>query len=190
MSSPEIYLVRHGETEWSKSGQHTGLTDIPLTPEGETGARALGKRISEIKFDHLFSSPLKRAHDTCKLCGHGDAAIITDALLEWNYGDYEGVKSVDIHKDNPGWNIFKDGAPNGESVKQVADRCNAFLEMIEKLEGRVALFSSGHILRALTTRWLGLPMEAGRLFILSTGSLSIYGYEHGKHALRLWNETV
>ena len=184
----KVYLIRHGETEWSKSGQHTGLTDIPLTENGKKQAKALGKRVRLIAFDHVFSSPLKRAYDTCTLCGLREKAIVTDDLLEWNYGDYEGKKTIDIHKIDPHWNIFTNGGPHGETVEDIQNRTDRFLTHIRDLEGNIAVFSSGHFSRALATQWLGLPLEAGQLFILSTGSLSILSHEHQKPALLLWND--
>jgi len=184
----QIYLVRHGETEWSKNGQHTGLTDIPLTENGIKQAKLLGKRISSLKFDHVFSSPLKRAFDTCCFCGLKSQAQITDALLEWNYGDYEGKKSAEIHLSNPEWNIFKNGAPNGESIDDVQKRADEFLQMLNQLDGTIAFFSSGHFSRVFTVRFLGLPIIKGRHFILSTASLSILSYEHKQPALKLWND--
>lgn len=184
----KVYLIRHGETEWSKSGQHTGLTDIPLTENGKLQASALGTRVKKVPFDHVFSSPLKRAYDTCALCGLREQAIVTDALLEWDYGDYEGKKSAEIHQSDPGWSIFVNGAPNGESVTDVKKRAQGFLAQIKELTGNIAVFSSGHFSRALATQWLGLPLEAGQLFILSTASLSILSHEHNKPALLLWND--
>lgn len=189
MSKRQIYIVRHGETEWSKSGKHTGLTDIPLTENGVRQAKQLGKRLQSLSFDHVFSSPLKRAFETCKLCGLGDQATITDALLEWNYGDYEGVKTPEIHQTDPGWNIFEKGAPHGESVADVENRADTFLNQLSSLEGTIALFSSGHFSRAFTTRFLKLPLSKGRHLMLSTASLSILDYEHGQPALFLWNDT-
>ncbi|NGX51109.1 MAG: Phosphoserine phosphatase 1 [Chlamydiae bacterium] len=182
----QIYIVRHGETEWSRNGRHTGFTDIPLTEKGKEQAAQLGECLRDVSFDHLFSSPLKRAHETSILCGF--KPLIIDELLEWDYGDYEGVKSEEIHKKDPTWNIFTHGAPNGESVAAVKARVDLLIEKLETLEGNIALFSSGHIMRALTAQWLELPMEAGCRLVLSTASLSILGYEHKKRALKLWND--
>ncbi|MCB1109648.1 MAG: histidine phosphatase family protein [Chlamydiia bacterium] len=179
--------MRHGETEWARDGKHTGLTDIPLTEKGESQAAGLGRRIESIPFKHIFSSPLKRALDTCSICGF-DPQIDKD-LVEWDYGAYEGLTSPEIHETNPKWNVFTHGAPNGESVDSVAKRADRFLKKIEKLEGKIAVFTSGHFSRAFVTRWLDLPIETGRRFSLATASLSILGYEHTKRALKLWNDT-
>jgi len=184
----EIYLVRHGETKWSKSGQHTGLSDILLTDQGKEEAKHLGQRLEGLFFDHVFTSPLKRAFETCQLCNLSQKATVSDALLEWNYGDYEGMTSKEIHKSEPTWNVFEKGAPGGESTGDVKTRVDEFLKKLEALEGKIALFSSGHISRALTVRFLGFPLAKGRHFILSTASLSILSYEHGKPALKLWND--
>lgn len=188
MTSKQIYLVRHGETEWSKNGKHTGLTDIPLTENGISQAKHLGQRLKGLSFDHVFASPLKRAYDTCCLCGFEGQAKITDALLEWNYGDYEGKKTPDIHQTHPGWNIFQNGAPNGETTEDVTKRADDFIQELEALEGTITVFSSGHFSRALTVRFLGFPIVEGRHFMLSTASLSILSYEHGVPALQLWND--
>lgn len=188
MTSKQIYLVRHGETEWSKNGKHTGLTDIPLTENGISQAKHLGQRLKELSFDHVFASPLKRAYDTCCLCGLDSQAKVTDALLEWNYGDYEGKKTPDIHQTHPGWNIFQNGAPNGETTEDVTKRADDFIQELEALEGTITVFSSGHFSRALTVRFLGFPIVEGRHFMLSTASLSILSYEHGVPALQLWND--
>ncbi len=184
-SEREIYLIRHGETEWSRDGKHTGLTDIPLTEKGEREAAALGRHIEKLTFDHLFSSPLKRAKETCFICGLEPQ--IDNDLLEWNYGAYEGLTTAEIHKTVPGWNIFTHGAPGGETTEAVAKRGKRLLKKLEGLEGKIALFTSGHFSRAFLTCYLNLPIENGRQFILSTASLSILGYEHGMHALKLWN---
>lgn len=182
----EIYIVRHGETEWAREGKHTGLTDIPLTEKGESQAAFLGRRLEKVRFDHVFSSPLKRARETCSICGLNP--VIDNALLEWDYGAYEGLTSDTIHETNPEWNIFTHGAPAGETVETVSKRAEKFIKKLEGLEGKIALFSSGHISRALLTRWLELPLENGRRFLLSTASLSILSYEHGKRAVKLWND--
>lgn len=182
----QVYIIRHGETEWARDGKHTGLTDIPLTENGKRQASQLGERLKGLSFDYVFSSPLKRAHDTCSICGFNPEVI--DELLEWDYGDYEGLKSVEIHKNDPSWNIFTHGAPNGESALDVKARVDRLIDRLETLEGHIALFSSGHISRALTTQWLEFPMEAGRRFLLSTASLSTLSYEKGKRVVKLWND--
>lgn len=150
MKSPNIYLIRHGETEWTLSRQHTGLTDIPLTEDGIEHTKALASRLDGFKFDKVFVSPLQRAALTCEICGYD--AEVTDALLEWDYGDYEGMKSAEIHKINPDWNIFTKGAPKGESTDDVKERVDAFLDRVRKMSGNIAFFSSGHISRAIAAR--------------------------------------
>lgn len=194
-SLPQIYLARHGETAWSLSGQHTGRTDIPLTAQGEKNAQQLGTRLKQRSFAHVFSSPLQRAMKTASLAGFEDIAKPEPLLLEWNYGDYEGLITKEIQQKQPDWLIFNDGCPGGESPDHVAARCD---EMIQKIktkqredQGDILLFAHGHILRMLATRWLGLPPKEGSLFFLSTASLSILGFEHSlsEHVIHLWNDT-
>ncbi len=185
----EIYLIRHGETEWTKSRQHTGLTDITLTENGRSQAKALARRTKKLHFDKIYVSPLKRAFDTCALCGYQDVAEVSNHLLEWDYGDFEGKMSSEIHKKNPNWNIFIDGAPNGESTDDVTKRVDHFLGEIKKQKGTVALFSSGHISRAIAARWLEMPISFGKSLILSTASLSLLSHEHNNPAIKLWNDT-
>jgi broad specificity phosphatase PhoE len=188
---PQLYLARHGETAWSLSGQHTGLTDIPLTERGERNAGLLGKVLKGRKFARVFTSPLQRAQHTCELAGFGAVAVIDPDLVEWNYGDYEGKTSADIHKTRPGWELFRDGVPNGESLAQVGARADRVIARVRALDGDVLLFSSGHFLRVLGARWVGLEPAAVRCFYLDTASLSIVGYEHNmdEPCVRLWNET-
>lgn len=181
-----IYIVRHGETEWARDGKHTGLTDIPLTEKGEIQAANLGRRLEKIKFAHVFSSPLKRALETCTICGF-DPQIDKD-LVEWDYGAYEGMKSSEIHETNPKWTIFTDGAPAGESVEEVKKRCKRLLNKLEGLEGNIALFSSGHISRALLTQWLDLPIATAQQFLLDTASLSILEIAKNTPSVKLWND--
>lgn len=183
-----ITIIRHAETEWSLSGKHTGLTDLPLNEKGKDQAALLQKCIQNIKFDHIFSSPLKRAHDTCTLAGL--QPLILEDLLEWDYGDYEGMTREEIIKKDPTWDIFTHGAPNGESVDDVKARAHCLIEKLESLDGEIVLFSSGHISRAFTSQWLNLPMSAGSSLTLSTASISILGYEHQNRGLKLWNTTV
>ncbi|MCB1106835.1 MAG: histidine phosphatase family protein [Chlamydiia bacterium] len=178
--------MRHGETAWARDKKHTGLTDIPLTEQGESQAASLGKRLESLSFKHVFSSPLKRAYDTCSICGYNPQ--VDKDLLEWDYGAYEGLTSAEIHETNPKWNIFTHGAPNGESTEAVVKRATRFLKKVERLEGKIAVFSSGHFSRVFATCWLKLPIENGRRFSLATASLSILGYEHGEGALKLWND--
>ena len=188
---PVVYLARHGETAWSISGQHTGLTDLPLTQNGEQRARLLGERLSGLSFARVFVSPLKRARQTCSLAGFGNVAEIDPDLTEWNYGDYEGLTSEAIHATRPGWELFRDGCPGGESPADVADRADGVIRRVRSLQANVLLFSSGHFLRLLGARWLGLETSAGRCFFLSTAGLCTLGYEHGisDPVIRLWNET-
>jgi probable phosphoglycerate mutase len=186
-----VYLARHGETEWSLSGQHTGLTDLPLTPRGELNARSLGERLNGMRFAAVFISPLQRAARTCELAGFGSQAEVDRGLLEWDYGQYEGRRTVDIHKERPDWQLFRDGCPGGESPAQVGSRADRMIERVRAIDGDVLLFSSGHFLRVLAARWLGLEPAAGRFFLLSTASLSALGYEHNRSqpVIRLWNDT-
>jgi probable phosphoglycerate mutase len=188
---PTVYLARHGETAWSISGQHTGLTDLPLTERGERNARRLGERLRGLTFANVLTSPLQRASRTCELAGFGRFAQVESDLLEWNYGEYEGRRSVEIHAERPGWRLFHDGCPGGESPGQVGARADRILQKIRLLKGDTLLFSSGHFLRVLAARWLGLEPGAGRLFVLSTASLSALSYEHtlSEPAIRLWDDS-
>ena len=187
---PSIYLARHGETAWSLTGQHTGLTDLPLTERGEQNARALGERLVGLNFGEVFTSPLKRAARTCELAGFGDVAEVDRDLLEWNYGQYEGRRTAEIHAERPEWNLFRDGCPGGESPDLVAARADRVLSRVRALRVDVLLFSSGHFLRVLAARWLELGPAAGSYLLLSTASLSALGYEHnlGQPVIRLWND--
>jgi probable phosphoglycerate mutase len=188
---PTVYLARHGETAWSISGQHTGLTDLPLTERGERNARRLGERLSGVKFAKILTSPLQRAVRTCELAGFGKFAEVEPDLLEWNYGEYEGRSSIEIHAERPEWRLFRDGCPGGESPGQVGARADRILGQIRSLQGDILVFSSGHFLRVLAARWLGLEPGAGRFFILSTASLSALSYEHNlsQPAIRLWDDS-
>lgn len=179
----KLYLCRHAETEWTLSGRHTGKTDIGLTERGREQALHLRKRIEKIPFAAVFSSPKKRALETCGEIPHQ----IDPNLCEWDYGDYEGKTTSEIHRLNPGWDIFDDGAPHGESPQDIGLRADQVLKKIITLPGDVALFSHGHFLRVLTARFLGLQPQMGKLFILSVGSIGILGYEHGQPAIILWN---
>lgn len=187
---PVVYLARHGETAWSLSGQHTGLTDIPLTQRGERNARQLAKRLEGIAFAKVFTSPLQRTARTCELAGFKSAAELLPELVEWNYGDYEGCRTDEILADRPGWNVFRDGCPGGETPAQIAERADRVVDLVRAVQGNVLLFSSGHFLRSLAARWLGLTTEAGKYFFLSTASVSILGYEHelSQPTIRLWND--
>jgi probable phosphoglycerate mutase len=188
---PVIYLARHGETAWSLTGQHTGLTDLPLTEHGERNARHLGERLRGIKFAKVFTSPLQRATRTCELAGFKSSAEIDKDLVEWNYGDYEGQRTAEILKQRSGWQLFRDGCPGGESPEQVGVRADRVMNRVRAIQGDVLLFSSGHFLRVLAARWLGLEPAAGRFFTLDTASLSELGYERDLSApvIRLWNST-
>jgi broad specificity phosphatase PhoE len=183
----EIWLVRHGETEWSRSGQHTSRTDLPLTPEGERQAASLKRMLAEHSFGLVLSSPMKRAVDTCRLVGLN--AEISNDLLEWNYGDYEGLTTAEIQKRVPGWTVWTGASPNGETVDQVAARADRVILRAVAAGGDVALFGHGHLLRILAARWLGLEPSAGRLLALSTASLSVLGYERETRVVQLWNQT-
>jgi probable phosphoglycerate mutase len=189
-SLPLLYLARHGETAWSLSGQHTGRTDLPLTERGEGNARRLGERLRGLTFARVFTSPLQRAARTCELAGFGAAATTDPELVEWDYGDYEGRRTADIQRDRPGWQLFRDGCPGGESVADVAARADRVLARLRAVDGDVLVFSSGHFLRVLAARWLGLEPGAGRYFLLSTATLSTLGYDHNKDepVIRLWND--
>jgi probable phosphoglycerate mutase len=184
----EIWLFRHGETEWSKSGQHTGRTDLPLIDEGRRRAEALGRNLAGRRFALVLSSPLVRALDTCRLAGYGDQVQLTDDLLEWDYGAYEGRRTADIRKERPGWLLWKDGVPGGETVEQVGARAQAVIERAVAADGDVALFSHGHILRVLGACWLGLAPVGGQLFALGTAALCRLGYEHDYRVIHVWNQ--
>ena len=185
----QIYLLRHGETTWSLTGQHTGRTDLPLTENGERRASRLRARLQGIKFSHVLTSPLQRARRTCELAGLGAAAQAEPDLQEWDYGDYEGRTTADIRTQHPGWDVFVDGCPHGESVEQISQRADRALTGLRQLGGTIALFSHGQFLRALAVRWVGLPVREGRHFALDTASISILGYERAPDpAITLWND--
>ena len=184
-----VYLVRHGETAWSITGQHTGRTDLALTPQGEEEARALGPRLKGLRFDHVLSSPLQRALRTCELAGFAGLATLDRELVEWDYGHYEGRTSVEIHRERPEWELFRDGSPGGESVLQVTERVDRVVLRLRALEGDVLIFSSGHVLRVLAARWLDAPAALGRRLMLDPARICVLGYDHdGADAvIRLWN---
>ena len=188
---PVVYLARHGETAWSLSGQHTGRTDLPLTERGERNARALGERLRGMTFAKVLTSPLQRAVRTCELAGFGAVAEIDPDLVEWDYGEYEGRRTAEIHAERPDWQLFRDGCPGGEAPDQIGARADRVIGRVRALKADVLVFSSGHILRVLAARWLGLDVAGGRYLLLSTASLSALGYEHhqAEPAIRLWNET-
>jgi probable phosphoglycerate mutase len=176
---PRIYVVRHGETEWSLAGRHTGRTDLPLTAPGEAEARENGRRLHGINFSHVLTSPRQRARRTCDLAMLSPAAEIDPDLAEWDYGDYEGKVTVEIHRERPGWNLFRDGCPHGESPAQVGSRADRLFRHLQSLGGNIALFTHGHFGRVLAARWIGLPARGARGFLFDTASLGILDYEHG-----------
>jgi broad specificity phosphatase PhoE len=189
---PMIYLARHGETAWSLTGQHTGLTDLPLTESGERNAQRLREGLSGLTFAKIFTSPLQRARRTCELAGFGPLAEVVPDLVEWDYGDYEGRRSVEIHAERPDWQLFRDGCPGGESPQQVAARADSVVDLVRTVSGNVLLFSSGHFLRMLAVRWCRVePTANARCFLLDTASLSALGYEKNfsQPVIRLWNDT-
>jgi probable phosphoglycerate mutase len=187
---PSIYLARHGETAWSCTGQHTGLTDLPLTGRGERNAQRLGQRLAGLSFAKVLTSPLQRARRTCELAGFGSSVEVDPQLVEWNYGDYEGLQTAEIHEKRPGWRLFRDGCPGGESPAQVAARADAVVGRLRAVSDDALVFSSGHFLRMLATRWLGLEPGIGACLVLSTASASVLGYENSlsQPAVTLWND--
>ena len=188
---PITYLARHGETAWTLTGQHTGRTDIPLTERGESNARRLGERLKRLTFARVFTSPLRRAVRTCELAGFAALATVDPDLVEWNYGEYEGRRTAEIRLERPDWQLFRDGCPGGEMPDEVGVRADRMVSRVRAAQGDVLLFSSGHFLRVLAARWLGLEPGAGRFFLLSTASLSALGYEHDltQPVIRLWDDT-
>jgi broad specificity phosphatase PhoE len=189
---PAVYLARHGETAWTISHQHTGRTDLPLTPNGEAQARRLGARLEGMKFAAVFTSPLQRAVRTAELAGLGRVAQVDPDLVEWNYGAYEGRTTAEIHAERPDWQLFRDGCPDGELPEQVAARADRAIRRVRDIPGDVLLFSSAHFLRMFAARWLGLEPVTGKYFVLETASLSAVGYEHDRSepVIRLWDERV
>ena len=185
------FLARHGETAWTITGQHTGRTDLPLTERGESNALRLGERLGGLTFAQVFTSPLQRAMRTCALAGFASVARVDADLLEWDYGDYEGRLTVDILKEHPDWQLFRDGCPGGESPQQVAARADHVVSRVRAITGDVLLFSSGHFCRVLATRWAGMEPIHGRSLMLGTASLSAIGYENSisRPVIRLWNDT-
>lgn len=182
-----VVVVRHGETEWSATGRHTGITDIALTERGREDARAAGAWLGQMTFDRVWCSPLRRAHDTCTLAGYGDAAEIDADLGEWNYGEYEGLTRSEILANDPGWLVWTHGAPGGESPKQVQERTDRVVSRLLDAGGRTLIFAHGHLLRALATRWVEQPVTEGRRLLLDTGAAGELGWYHGRRALARWN---
>jgi probable phosphoglycerate mutase len=188
---PAIYIARHGDTAWSVTGQHTGLTDLPLTLQGEEHARGLRDRLMDIVFAKVLTSPLERARATCSLAGFSSVAEIENDLVEWDYGKYEGLRSAEIHAERPDWDLFRDGAPGGESPAQVAERANKIWTRVRSVRGNTLLFSSGHFIRVLAARWIGLePSWHCNSFVLGTASLSVFGYDPdlSRPVIQLWND--
>jgi broad specificity phosphatase PhoE len=183
----EVVLVRHGETEWSRDLKHTGRTDVPLTEAGRHEAERLRSALAGRRFARVLTSPLQRAAETCRLAGLGDSAETTDALLEWDYGEYEGITTKEIRETRPGWFLWRDGCPAGETAAEVGARVDPIVQQLASLDGDVAVFSHGHVLRVLTARWLELAPESGALFALGTGTLSILGFEREVRVIRRWN---
>lgn len=187
MQQLQVWLIRHGETAWSRSGQHSGRTDLPLTPQGEHEALAVGRLLAGRPFDHVFCSPLQRARRTCELAGYLPSAIIDPDLQEWDYGDCTSFTQEQIRERHPGWTIWKGPVPNGESIAEIAARAHRVVTRLRQCHGVVAVFAHGHFLRVLTTEWLGLPPDAGRCFALETSAICILGEDSGEPAIRVWN---
>jgi len=190
---PHLYLIRHGETEWSLSGRHTGRTDLPLTARGEDQARDLGRLLRQLSFAQVLSSPRLRAQQTCALAGLGPAVETEPDLAEWDYGDYEGQRSEEIQSGRPGWNIFDNGCPHGENPGQIAARADRLLARLRRMTGNIALFTHGHFGRILGVRWIGLPVSAGQHFLFGTTAFSVLSYEHDNAAapaIMLWNASA
>ena len=184
----KVVLVRHGETEWSREGKHTGRTDVPLTDIGRGQAQAVGAALREQRFALVLTSPLARAFETCRLAGLGDEAVLRDELREWDYGAYEGLRTTEIRQEVPGWTLWSDGVPEGETIDEVAARVERVLAELRSLEGEALIFAHGHVLRVLAARWLGLEPQAGALFALDPATISILGYERETSVIRLWNQ--
>ena len=183
----EVVLVRHGETDWSKTGRHTGRTDVPLTAEGRREAERLSGRLAGRGFSLVLTSPLSRARETCELAGLGTRAERCDDLLEWNYGSYEGLTTEEIRRTRPGWTVFSEGAPGGETASQIGQRVDRVIARVRASPGDAALFAHAHVLRVLAARWLGLPPEGGRYFALAPASVSVLGHEREASVILRWN---
>jgi broad specificity phosphatase PhoE len=188
--SQEVVLVRHGETEWSRDGKHTGRTDIPLTERGRQEAQAVGAELRGRRFALVLTSPLSRAAETCRLAGLGELAQQREELMEWDYGAFEGRKTIDIRKERPGWTLWRDGVPEGETIAQVQARVDRVIAELRSVAGDAAVFAHGHLLRVLAARWLGLEPAAGRLFAVDPATISILGYERETPVIRMWNQKV
>jgi broad specificity phosphatase PhoE len=190
MSIQRVFLIRHGETEWTLTGQHTGMTDIPLTENGRTLPRLLAPILAQVMFKQVLTSPLQRARQTCELTGLGERAEIDHELVEWNYGNYEGLTTKQIDATAPGWMLFRDGCPGGESPEDVGRRVDAVIERVRAVGNHVALFAHGHLFRVFAARWIGLPPGAGCHFLLDTATLSVLSYYRGVPAIKRWNAPV
>jgi broad specificity phosphatase PhoE len=186
-ASAEIVVVRHGETDWSLAGKHTGSTDLPLTDDGRRRAALLAPELASRSFALVLSSPLRRARETCELAGLGGRAVVFDDLREWDYGDYEGLTTAEIRRQNPSWSLWRDGCPGGESPVQVGHRADRVLERLRGAGGDAAAFAHGHILRVVTARWLGMEPAGGSRFLFSPGAIGVLGFERETEALALWN---
>src|SRR5215213_4970046 len=186
---PEVVLVRHGETAWSRTGKHTGSTDVPLTELGREQATALGAALQGREFALVLTSPLQRASQTCRLAGYGDVSQRRDDLREWDYGDYEGRTTPEVREERPGWTLWQGGVPGGETADEVGARADRVVDELRALAGDAAVFAHGHVLRVLAARWLDLEPNAGRLFALDTATISILGYERETAVIRVWNES-
>jgi broad specificity phosphatase PhoE len=189
-SAQQVYVVRHGETAWSLSGQHTGVTDIPLTENGRAVARRLQPLLAKESFSLVLTSPRSRARETCELVGLGNRALVEPDLVEWNYGEYEGLTPKEIRAKRPGWMIFRDGCPDGETPEQVGARADRVIVRARGVPGNVALFAHGHIFRVLVARWIGLPATAGQYFLLDTATLNVLGYYRDSPAVKIWNAPI
>ncbi len=187
---PCLIMARHGETEWSSEGRHTGRTDVPLTDRGRDQAIALGRRLASHTFALVLTSPLERALETCALAGFGDVAEVCEDLAEWDYGDYEGLTTLAIRQNRPGWSLWADGVPNGETASDVGHRADRVVARVRGLDGDVLCFAHGHLLRVLAARWVGLPPVGGRLLMLGTASTGIAGWEREMPVIERWNEPV
>jgi probable phosphoglycerate mutase len=185
---PEVVLVRHGETEWTLSGQHTGRTDVPLTERGRQEAQAVGAELRGRRFALVLTSPLARAAETCRLAGLGESAAHRDEPMEWDYGAYEGRTTIEIRTERPGWTLWRDGVPDGETAAQVGARVDRVIAELRSAAGDAAVFAHGHVLRVLAARWLGLEPAAGRLFALDPATISVLGYERETAVIRVWND--
>jgi len=183
----KVYVIRHGETEWSLTGQHTGVTDIPLTDNGRAVARRLRPVLAEQTFQLVLTSPLRRARETCELAGLGARAAVEPDLHEWNYGEYEGLTSKQIHHKQPDWMLFRDGCPGGETPAQIGARVDRVIARVRGTAGDVVLFAHGHVFRVLVARWIGLPTDAGQHFLLDTATLNVLGYYEDAPAVKIWN---